>query len=458
MLRFTHPFLLGAWLALGSAHTLAEGRTALYGQTVTFQVTASGTAPFTYRWFKDSVELPSAREAILKLAAVTEQDTGDYSVEVANAAGAAHSDAVPLHVLSEPESPRPSMADIAMREANLGERVTLDPKLLGRAPESIRWFKDGTEIPNATNPTLALGPVDWESTGLYSIEVTLLGTKRSFVVFALRLVANYDLRISALSIRARVDDEPLIAGVAVDPAISTPLLFRAAGPSLARFGVGDPMFDPVMAIYDGPMKVAGNNDWGTTPFGSNLAEVFGLAGAFPFNGPASKDAALVEEVSGNRTAVLTSADGGGGTVLFEVYDLLGSDRGPLRNISARGHTPGGGSLVLGFALHGTGSRTLLLRGIGPSLRAFGIPSPLENPQLKLHRIEPDGALLLAVAGPWGGTQVLRDAFAKAGAFPLPIDSSDTAMLAKLSAGSYTLTIESSDGNEGVVLAEACLLP
>jgi hypothetical protein len=60
---------------------------AMSGQTVTFSVTATGTAPLIYRWQCNSNILPSATNAVLKLTGVTANQAGQYCVTVSNIAG-----------------------------------------------------------------------------------------------------------------------------------------------------------------------------------------------------------------------------------------------------------------------------------------------------------------------------------------------------------------------------------
>ncbi len=62
-------------------------QTVAAGDNVTFAVTATGTAPLTYQWQKDTVNLPGATGDTLTLANVTSADAGSYRVVVGNAAG-----------------------------------------------------------------------------------------------------------------------------------------------------------------------------------------------------------------------------------------------------------------------------------------------------------------------------------------------------------------------------------
>ena len=65
-----------------------------------FSVSASGTAPFQYQWFKDNTLLPGATMATLTLDPVTLQDAGSYTVTVRNSAGQVTSAPAVLQVIA----------------------------------------------------------------------------------------------------------------------------------------------------------------------------------------------------------------------------------------------------------------------------------------------------------------------------------------------------------------------
>jgi hypothetical protein len=68
------------------------------GANVSFTVAASGTAPLSYQWQKNSVAIPGANGTALNLTAVTTADAGSYSAIVTNAAGSATSATATLTV------------------------------------------------------------------------------------------------------------------------------------------------------------------------------------------------------------------------------------------------------------------------------------------------------------------------------------------------------------------------
>jgi hypothetical protein len=77
--------------------------------------------------------------------------------------------------------------------------------------------------------------------------------------------------------------------------------------------------------------------------------------------------------------------------LVEVYDL-DPGIGKLANISTRAFVSTGDNVVIaGFILGNGASDRVVVRGLGPSLAAAGVPTPLANPILELR--DSDGVLL-----------------------------------------------------------------
>jgi hypothetical protein len=79
-----------------------QGRKAVVGDTVTFTVAATGTAPLHYQWKKNGVELPGQNAPTLTLTSVTTADSANYSVCVTNVAGTAVSQNAALCVCQQP--------------------------------------------------------------------------------------------------------------------------------------------------------------------------------------------------------------------------------------------------------------------------------------------------------------------------------------------------------------------
>ena len=138
---------------------------------------------------------------------------------------------------------------------------------------------------------------------------------------------------------------------------------------------------------------------------------------------------------------------------MEVYDADLSGLTRLSNLSTLTEvTPGSGLLIAGFVITGEGEKTVLVRGVGPSLTQFGFTSSqvLRDPRIRLFR----GAQLLDQNDNWAGAPLLTSAFNAVGAFAfLDADTTDAALLLKLSAGSYSVHLESADNDSGQAIIE-----
>jgi sugar lactone lactonase YvrE len=121
----------------------------------------------------------------------------------------------------------------------------------------------------------------------------------------------------------------------------------------------------------------------------------------------------------------------------------------LSNLSARAYVEGGqNQLIAGFVTTGGSSKSLLLRGDGPTLSTFGITDFPADPQLSL--VNSTGASI-ATATSWASS--LTATFAQVGAFPFQAGSHDAALLQSLAPGAYTAQISSASSNQGVSIAE-----
>lgn len=141
----------------------------------------------------------------------------------------------------------------------------------------------------------------------------------------------------------------------------------------------------------------------------------------------------------------------GGIVTSAAAELLvtAPTSGRLVNLSVR-TTAGTGSdtLIVGFSVSG-GRKQLLIRGVGPTLRLFGVTNSLADPVLSLLQ----GASEVASNDNWGGSATLANAFASVGAFPLSPPSLDAAVYNPLDNGSYTAQMAGKAGSSGVGLLE-----
>jgi hypothetical protein len=91
-------FLLALALALIPLSVSASTLTIDEGKPVEISVTADGTQPFTYQWFKFGDPIPGATAVKLVIAKPVVNDSGTYTVRVSNAVGSTLSDDAVLTV------------------------------------------------------------------------------------------------------------------------------------------------------------------------------------------------------------------------------------------------------------------------------------------------------------------------------------------------------------------------
>jgi hypothetical protein len=111
-------------------------------------------------------------------------------------------------------------------------------------------------------------------------------------------------------------DDVMIGGVIIASGDTPILVFRALGPSLAGFGVADPLLDPTLELYDGNGSlIVINDDWQDPQLQAvqavNLAPTDTRESAFvaAFLGP------------GNYTAVVRGKNNTTGVAVVEAYRL-----------------------------------------------------------------------------------------------------------------------------------------
>lgn len=263
------------------------------------------------------------------------------------------------------------------------------------------------------------------------------------------------LRLVNLSMRSPAgrDDQTLILGFVIAGRERQSVLVRALGPGLAAQGMGDrAMIDPQLTLFRAQTQLAENDNWS----GESLARAFAAVGAFPL-APGSADAVVSESLpAGIYTAHLSSATPTSNIGLLELYETGGEAR--FVNVSARTQVGiGADILIAGFVLSGTGEKTLLLRGAGPSLASVGVPASrvLKNPRLMLYR----ESVSIGGNDDWGGGAGLQRAFLTVGASAFESTASaDAALLVRLGPGLYTVHVSGVNGTTGVALAEIYEVP
>jgi len=231
------------------------------------------------------------------------------------------------------------------------------------------------------------------------------------------------------------------------------VLIRALGPTIAKppFNLPNTLDNPKLVLYDqSQTPIASNDNWGNTVIdGKVITEDQEREIENSTYVPSSPNESIIIATlpAGNYTAIVSGISNTTGVALVEVYNVTSSNSGNLTNISTRGSVQTGDNVMIGGSIiSGAGSRTVVVRGLGPTLTGFGVPGALGDPTLELRDANGN---LLASDDNWKDTQ---QAQIQATGFA-PARDLEPAILATLPAANYTAILRGKNNTTGVALVE-----
>jgi cyclophilin family peptidyl-prolyl cis-trans isomerase len=312
-----------------------------------------------------------------------------------------------------------------------------------------------TEIPalsysaasNSTNVSVAVSGSNLLVTGnqvgsaLVTVTATDLGGASVSQSFTVNVIAAPG-RIIQLSTRMQVGtgDNALIGGFIMRGSAGKRLVIRGIGPSS---GLAGALADPTLELHDATGAIVASNDnWGDSANKQDIIDA-ALAPASP------NESAILTTLPSNPsnafyTAVVRGVNNGTGLGLVEVYDIDSGPGSTLLNISTRGLVNADPDVLIGgFFVSGADPKQILVRAIGPSLGAAGVPNPLVNPSLGFFNGQ--------------GTQIdsnddwmtsPQQAQIQASGLA-PTDPKESAVLQTLTAGAYTAVVRGVSNGTGV---------
>jgi hypothetical protein len=248
-----------------------------------------------------------------------------------------------------------------------------------------------------------------------------------------------------------------IGGFIITGDAPKPVLLRAIGPSLTQAGVSGALGDPVLELHGpGTFGTLANDNWRDDPDQEAAIIATGIP---PTDDLEAAIAATLDP--GAYTAVVTGKNDTSGVALVEVYDVsLAAGRvrptggqgvdSKLANLSTRAFAGTNDNIVIaGFMLGGDGGDTgIVIRGIGPSLTAAGVPDALADPTLELR----DGnGELRAANNDWQDNSIQAAELMAAGLAPANQLESGLALV--LSPGLYTALLAGRNNGTGIGLVE-----
>jgi hypothetical protein len=133
-----------------------------------------------------------------------------------------------------------------------------------------------------------------------------------------------------------------------------------------------------------------------------------------------------------------------GSSYYYALDAVNPPR--LANISTRGLVGAGEQVLIAGFIVKDGGKLVAIRALGPSLAAFGVPNPVQNPRIDLYM----GNQLIVSNGDWKTNANAADI---TGAGFSPSDDREAVLYITLEPGAYTAIVSSEDTSQGVGLVE-----
>lgn len=251
-------------------------------------------------------------------------------------------------------------------------------------------------------------------------------------------------RLVNLSTRMQVGtgDNVLIGGFIIEGKQLKKVVLRAIGPSLSSAGVAGVLPDPKLELHNASGDlIASNDNWQESLDSGEVIDA-GLAPSDP------RESALVARLApGTYTAVISGVNNATGIGLVESYSL-DNNASRAANISTRGRVGTANDVMIGgFIVGGRASKTILVRAVGPSLRASGFTDVLADPKVELY----DGSGQLVAANDDWVTSMQQNEIIASGL--QPADSKEPALVATILPGNYTAIVQGVNGGSGVGLVE-----
>src|SRR5439155_53443 len=155
----------------------------------TFTVVAAGTAPLSYQWQKNSVNITGATSASYTSPVTTTSDSGStFRVVVTNTAGTVTSGSATLTVSAAAVAPTITTAP-AGQTVTAGQTATFTVVAAGTAPLSYQWQKNSVNITGATSASYT-SPVTTTSDSGSTFRVVVTNTAGTVTSAGATLTVN----------------------------------------------------------------------------------------------------------------------------------------------------------------------------------------------------------------------------------------------------------------------------
>ena len=342
----------------------------------------------------------------------TGQSTDSFNYTI-NVAGGGSPNTAPT-ITTHPQS----------QTVNVGANVMFTVAASGTPEPTYQWRKDGTNLANETGTTLTLNNVQATSAGVYTVVATN----------AAGSATSNGATLTVNTPGAGAPNTPSSAGAFASSATEVTVSWLAAtsGPAATGYKLEratDEAFSANVSSWD----LGASTSYVDTSASANTTYYYRVSG-----------------VNGGSASAPTSA------MRVQTPAGVGGGKARFASIATRAYcSPGDRVPIGGFVIAGTAPKRVLIRAVGPSLAAQGLPAEelLGDPVVELHR----GAPVIAENDDWATNEnagEITTVGALIGATPLmATDTRSAALLTTLDPGAYTFIVSGKNGSSGIVLLE-----
>jgi hypothetical protein len=245
-----------------SITTPPASQTVSAGQTATFSVSATGTAPLKYQWSKNGAAISGATSSSYTTPATSASDNSSkFTVIVTNSVSSATSNPATLTVNVPPSITTPP----ANQNANVGQTAKFSVVATGSGALSYQWKKNGTAVGGATSSSYTT-PATSASDNNAQFTVTVTDMVSSVTSNAATLTVNSPS--TAPSITAQPASQTVIAGQTATFTVSA----TGTAPLAYQWSLGgSPISGATSSSYTTPATTTANSGSQFTVTVSNSA-------------------------------------------------------------------------------------------------------------------------------------------------------------------------------------------